>query len=251
MNYYEQDERKNKLWGIIAVLLYVALCVGIMFISYTVILPEPELGILVDFGTSDTGIGDTDPANSELDTRPVSPPRNRPTDEPVMTTDDPEAPAVVEEPRPETPPARRVEETAPVREVNRQALFPSRTPDSTAESQGGAEEPGNQGLPDGEPGGSDSEGGGSNSSGFELSGRYLVGNLPRPAYNVDEGGRVVIRITVDREGKVTSAVYEQAGSTTNRGELVSAARIAAMKARFTASESDIQTGTITYIFKLN
>jgi TonB family protein len=250
MNYYEQDDRKGKIGGIIAVILYFAVCAGLMFISCNITLPEPEAGILVDFGTSDTGLGDTDLANSELDARPVSPPpQNRPA-ESVMTTEDPDAPAIVEEPRPETRPATPVEQTAPAREVNRRALFPGRTEGSSATSQGSTEGTGNQGVQEGGPDGSASEGG-VGSSGFSLSGRYLVGNLPRPAYDADVEGRVVIRITVDREGRVTSAVYEQAGSTTNHGELVSAARSAAQKARFTASEADIQTGTITYIFRLN
>jgi TonB family protein len=79
-----------------------------------------------------------------------------------------------------------------------------------------------------------------------------VGNLPRPAYNVEVEGRVVIRITVNAAGAVTGAVYEQAGSTTNHGDLVSAARTAALRARFTPDETaEVQTGTITYIFRLN
>ena len=250
MNYYEQDDRKGRLWGIIGVALYIALCVGLMFVTYRISLPEPSLGILVDFGTGDTGSGDTDLPTSQLDARPVSPQRQNRSAEPVMTTDDPTAPAIVEEQRPVTQPARPVEETVPQREVNQRALFPGRTEGSTAASQGTAGGAGNQGSEEGSPGGSDS-GGGSGSSGFSLSGRYLVGNLPRPAYTANEQGRVVIRITVDREGKVSSAVYEQSGSTTNHGELVSAARTAAMRARFTPSENDIQTGTITYIFKLN
>jgi TonB family protein len=252
MNYYEADDKRRKVWGIAGVLVYVALCVGMMFISYTIELPEPELGILVDFGTTDKAGGDVDLAVSEIDARPVSPrQQNRPTEE-VLTTDDETAPAVVEKPTPQTTPAKPVEETAPVREVNRRALFPGRTEASTSTSQGSSEGAGNQGVEEGGPDGSATEGGsGAGSSGFSLSGRYIVGELPRPAYNTDAEGRVVVRITVDREGRVTSAAYEQAGSTTNRGELVDAARKAAIRARFTPSESDLQTGTITYIFRLN
>lgn len=252
MNYYEQDDKKGRLWGIIAMVLYVVLCVGLMFVTYTISLPETEMGILVDFGTTDRAGGQTDLPVSQVDTRPVSPRRqNRPAEQ-IMTTDDPEAPAVVEEPSPETRPARPVEETAPQREVNQRALFPGRTEGSTSASQGSSEGEGNQGVEEGGPDGSATAGGsGSGSSGYSLAGRYLVGQLPRPAYNADAEGRVVIRITVDREGRVTSAVYEQAGSTTNHGALVTAARTAASRARFTPSESDIQTGTITYIFRLN
>ncbi len=250
MNYYEQDDKKGRIGGIIALVLYIALCVGLMFVTYRISLPEPSLGILVDFGTTDTGSGDHDLASSEVDARPVSPQRQNRPSEPVMTTDDPTAPAIVEEPRPQTQPAKPVEETTPQREVNRRALFPGRTEGSTATSQGTAGGAGNQGAEEGSPSGGDSAGG-TGVSGFSLSGRYLVTPVPKPEYVGNEQGRVVIRITVDREGKVTSAVYEQAGSTTNHGDLVREARKAALKARFTASDNDIQTGTITYIFKLN
>jgi TonB family protein len=250
MNYYEADDKRRKAWGIVGVVLYVGLCVGVMFISYTIELPEPELGIMVDFGTSDRGSGDVDLAVSEIDARPVSPrQQSRPTEE-VLTTDDETAPAVVEEPKPVTAPAKPVEQTAPVREVNRRALFPGRTEGSTSTSQGTAEGAGNQGVEEGGPEGSATEGGaGGVSLEFDLSGRETTEALLRPAYNIEVEGRVVVRITVDREGRVTSATIGQ-GSTTNRGELVNAALAAARKARFTPSEKDVDTGTITYIFRL-
>ncbi len=250
MNYYEQDDSEGRKWGIISVALYFALCAALMFVTYRISLPEPSLGILVDFGTTDTGFGDTDLANSQLDTRPVSQQRQNRLTDPVMTTEDPTAPEVVTEQRPQTQPVRQVEESVPQREVNQRALFPGRTEGSTAASQGTAGGLGNQGSEEGGPNGSDSAGG-SGVSGFSLSGRYLVTPVPKPEYVGNEQGRVVIRITVDREGKVTSADYEQTGSTTNHGDLVREARKAALKARFTASDNDIQTGTITYIFKLN
>ncbi|MDR0907608.1 MAG: TonB family protein [Rikenellaceae bacterium] len=217
MYYYEADDRRRKLWGIAGVVVYVALCVGIMFVSYTIALPEPELDFLVEFGTTETPTAQA--AVEEAVAATVV--------EEVLATEDPTAPAVVEQP-------------APVREVNQRALFPARTENSTESSS--------KESPEGSAtAGGSAEGG----SGFSLAGRYIVGSLPRPAYNADAQGRVVVRITVDREGRVVSAVYEQAGSTTNRGELVEAARRAATRARFTPSESELQTGTITYIFRLN
>jgi TonB family protein len=253
MRYYEEkDERRGRVWGIIFVLLYLLLCVGVMFITHTITLPEPEMGILVDFGTSDTGTGEVDMAAGEADVRPATP--QPAPDEPILTTDDPEAPEIVTEqqPRPQpatpTPPAP---DPAPAREVDRRALFPGRTEGSTATSQGANPGAGNQGTQEGTPEGSETSGG-SGSSGYSLAGRYMVGNLPRPAYDVEVEGRVVIRITVNAEGNVTGAVYEQAGSTTNHGVLVAAARAAALRAKFTPDETaEVQSGTITYHFKLN
>ncbi len=83
-----------------------------------------------------------------------------------------------------------------------------------------------------------------------LQGRGLLGSLPKPAYTSNATGKVLIDVTVDGTGKVTKATYRAQGSTTNNAELVEAARQAALKARFTESESMAQGGTITYVFRL-
>ena len=64
------------------------------------------------------------------------------------------------------------------------------------------------------------------------------------------GGKVVVDVTVDASGRVTYASYRAQGSTTNSKRLVDAAVEAARKARFSSSESLMQTGTITYVFTL-
>ncbi len=251
MNYYEQDDRRGRRWAAAGVALYLALCVGVMFVTHTIEFPQPELGLLIDFGSGDVGLGDFDPDVGDVDVRPASPPAPPTTQPPVITSDDPTVDVTVPDPEPTPQPVPPAPTPAPARQPDRRALFPGRTEGSGATSQGTTGGEGNQGAQDGSPGGSDSEGG-SGSSGFSLAGRYLVGNLPRPAYNVEVEGRVVIRITVNAAGAVTGAVYEQAGSTTNHGELVSAARAAALRARFTPDETaEVQTGTITYIFRLN
>lgn len=83
-----------------------------------------------------------------------------------------------------------------------------------------------------------------------LQGRGLVGVLPKPEYTANAVGKVLIEVTVDASGKVTSAKYRQNGSTTNNSVLVEAARRAALKARFTESDRFVQGGTITYIFRM-
>lgn len=83
-----------------------------------------------------------------------------------------------------------------------------------------------------------------------LRGRGLVGVLPKPEYKANASGKVLIDVTVDASGRVTTATYRQNGSTTNNSVLVEAARRAALKARFTESDSFVQGGTITYIFRM-
>ncbi len=88
--------------------------------------------------------------------------------------------------------------------------------------------------------------------GFSLDGRNIVGTLPRPRYTSNNEGRVVVNIQVNKEGKVTAATYRASGSTTSDSRLVSEAIAAARKARFNrdAGAKFIQTGTITYIYKV-
>ena len=86
---------------------------------------------------------------------------------------------------------------------------------------------------------------------YSLTGRSLIGAMPIPSYRSNTEGRVVISIMVDELGRVTSASLQASSSTTNDASLISAAREAAMKARFTDSKEFLQSGTITYIFKMN
>lgn len=84
-----------------------------------------------------------------------------------------------------------------------------------------------------------------------LEGRGLVGALPKPDYKANVTGKVIIDVTVDAAGRVTSAEFHAQGSTTSNAVLVEAAKRAAMKARFTESASFVQGGMITYVFKMN
>ena len=85
-----------------------------------------------------------------------------------------------------------------------------------------------------------------------LKGRTLNGVLPRPTYNVQSSGTVVVDIWVDNYGTVQKAVAGAEGTTVTDKDLWNAARIAAMRASFnmSADAPAMQKGTITYIFKL-
>ena len=113
-------------------------------------------------------------------------------------------------------------------------------------------EAGRQGTPFGTPGGDPGGTGlGTSGVGFDLAGRNLIGSLPLPEYGPNKSGRVVVDITVDREGRVTQAFPRAQGSTTTDSELIHAATAAALKARFDMVDDDgLKNGTITYNFIL-
>lgn len=86
---------------------------------------------------------------------------------------------------------------------------------------------------------------------FSLGGRSLgQGGLPRPVYNVQEEGTVVVTIVVNPAGKVIDASINSKTNTTSSA-LRKAALDAARKATFNeVTTSGNQTGTITYKFEL-
>ena len=85
---------------------------------------------------------------------------------------------------------------------------------------------------------------------WDLGGRDMVGELPRPTYNIQEVGRVVVTIIVDPEGHVIDTRINNRTNTTNL-QLRNAAEQAARKTKFNAiGGENNQTGTITYYFKL-
>ena len=109
-----------------------------------------------------------------------------------------------------------------------------------------------EGFKAGQPDGNTKEGKVEGSANAHLQGRSVVGSLPKPSYGIQAEGIVVVQIKVDQYGNVTEAIPGAEGTTVTNKELWNAARNAAMKAHFNmkADAPALQTGTITYIFKL-
>ena len=258
--------------GLIGTILFHGMLLFLLFyLAFRTPLPLPaEQGILVDFGNSNTGWGRLEPRIS--DPAPAQPKpeptQTIPVEDQNLTQDIEETVALPPQPKPketpvetkpkETPVETKPVETKPVEEpkpvertVNQQAMYSGRG-NASAASQGEAGGQGNQGVATGAPGvhvyGEGSDAGGNK---WGLSGRGLVGRLPLPSYNVQEAGVVVVTITVDKDGNVTRATPGARGSTTLNKTLLDAAEKAARQAKFSRKPDAIeQTGTITYIFKL-
>ena len=228
MYYYDPDNKSPRRWAMIATAVYGVLLAGsfaLVSFDFSPVTDKPGDTILVDF------------------TEPPVPEPPRP---PLKVANEPRVHDV----------AAPVEQTAqvagkdPVTQTpNPKALFKM--------NKGGADEPDNAGNPRA-PEGEDKASGtgpGLNPDGLDqldqdLKRRGLVGVLPLPEQPENKSGVVLIRVTVDASGRVTSAAYEPKGSTTSDVELVAEARKAALRTRFTESRTVIEGGVITYIFKL-
>ncbi len=261
MYYYKPDNnRQGRRAGAIALACYLVVFLGVSFlVSFRMDYPAVDQGILVDFGESD-GSGEENVMLSQSEETVA--PRSSASQEEFMTQDYEQAPSVASGLHAERQPSRNDnsqmnnESDTPSREeqaheVNRRALFPGRSIASQSVSQGDADSDGNSGHVSGADGVSSGTGIGTEGVSFSLSGRRPVGSLPRPSYDSDAQGKVVVEITVDAQGRVQTAAFQPLGSTTQDPKLTAAALRAARSARFTPSENNaVQTGTITYVFRL-
>ncbi len=223
--------------------------------------PPPEYGVEVNLGNSADGMGDIQPEElTEQTEQSASAPQETSTDDNVSTENNDNV-AVKKQPKPKTP--RPVVTPVPTEETQPQPEEPSINPNALYSrkkpTQGGSEgttgKPGDQGQTDGSKDGtvySGTPGSGGGIS-FSLAGRQSK-SLPKPVYNSDDQGTVVVKIWVNADGAVVKAQAGEKGTTTNDLSLWRTAETAAKKSRFSADKNapDQQTGTITYKFiKLN
>ena len=145
-------------------------------------------------------------------------------------------------------PTPKVEEP----KLDPRASFPGMSPkDNSATTPHSASEA-SEGFKAGQPDGNTKEGKTEGSANAHVKGRNVVGSLPKPSYGTQAQGTVVVQVKVDQYGNVTEAIPGAEGTTVTDKNLWNAARNAAMKTVFNmdAGAPAVQSGTITYIFKL-
>lgn len=100
--------------------------------------------------------------------------------------------------------------------------------------------------------GAGSGGGSGNGTGYSLGNRKAI-SKPAPKYTCNEAGKVVVEVSVDRNGKTIDAIAGIKGTTNTAKCLLDQARIAAMNTRWDASSDapEKQVGKIVYNFNLN
>ena len=154
---------------------------------------------------------------------------------------------------------RQRQEEKRIQEINdrtRNALSNSRNnADNTATGEGETTGQGNQGSETGSVNSDNHSlgisGPGDKGISYSLSGRTPQ-SLPKPEYNFQAEGIVVVEVTVNQNGNVTKATAGVKGSTTLDNNLLKAAQKAALAAKFDRkpSAAAFQKGTITYHFLL-
>lgn len=261
--------QNNKIKGWIGTLVFHLTLLGlILYFGYITPLPLPEeQGIMINFGTDNTGMGAEAPEEEPVEQIPSQAPPTESVEQEQMTQDYEEAP-VIEENKAETASQEAVEEVSTPREapsvqeqkeeieereVDERSLFPGKKEESSSTSEGSGYEQGNMGDPAGEAtsGAQTGKGAGEGGISYSLNGRTAQ-SLPVPEYNYQRSGIVVVEITVNKEGRVTEATAGVKGSTTLDEYLLRVAKKAALSAQFDRSPESpaFQKGTISYHFKL-
>ncbi|TAH41304.1 MAG: hypothetical protein EYC69_08435 [Bacteroidetes bacterium] len=266
---------------ILSVVVHAVIFLVLLFtVMKTSIPPFPEAGgsggVIVNIGYLDEAGGLIQPVSENITVDPsVNKVKQQSQPEENYATQDMEESPIVKENKDikkdvkkvtTTPVSTKVEKTnvEPVKTVNTKALYQGKN--NNSKSQGTGEGAGDQGDPKGDPnsnyygksgngtglGQGDGEGTGSGSGkgvSFSLSGRKMV-RTPQINDRSQETGKVVVDITVDKDGNVVAAIPGGRGSTTTSAYLMRLAKDAAMKAKFNPSPegADIQKGTISFVF---
>ena len=283
----QAEENKNRAiasavsMGILALLL-------LFLILFQIITPNPPFpevggggGLEINFGNYNEGTGNVEQngigeATSVITEQTPTPPTANSANDPTYTSEQGED-VKVEDNKPKT--QTNVTVIKPVVETPKPKTAAELLAEKYKQNQGktgggdgNSGHAGNDGSPDGNPntngtggtgggdGGGDGPGHGPGSGpgsgpgkkfGFSLAGRAIV-NPPTLPKDTKEEGKVVVEITVDKNGNVIEANPNGRGTTTSSAILKAKARQAALATKFNVSgQFEEQTGTITIVFAFN
>ena len=272
MGYYHLQEENNypkALWisgGIMG---------GLLILSFVIMIGSafPDIGtggIIVNYGTSDVGMGDdymtvdeasTDPNANQVRPDKIDPqqeiqetPAQQITERSVATQDTEDAPAVVAN---EAKKANAEEATAEKEEskpaINPNALYTGRRNNSTGRGDGTGTEGGNQGSNQGDPLASNYGEGGSGDGDIGLSIQDRGWAVPPDIEdNGQQAGVVMVEVRVARDGRITFARVSLKGTTLTDKALWDKCERAVRSARFNEIERAPreQRGLIPFRFRL-
>lgn len=260
-----KHEKKSFIITVTITVIILILCIFFLGLSY--LNPPPENGIEINFGYMDNGMNNDNTAELTQSAPIPSPSQSEPeaATEKLLTQDEEDA-IVIKETKKDKP-------NKPVKEVTKPVEPQKQTPSkdaaealknlmngpkqdgTTNKSDGDGNSPGNQGALNGslyantyygDGGGNSGNGGGK----WGLKGRKFSGNKTvQPPCN-DEG-RVVMEITVNKQGEVIAAQKTINGSNTTSKCLVDAAKEIALSHKWQPDSNapEKQKGFVVVNFK--
>lgn len=264
-------------WTIGIHILILLLCLLVKYSAPPEAPPVEELGMEVNLGTSEDGWGldqpeePGDPAETTPTIASLASGATADDFDPVRAdeVDAPEIPpttAASRNPRVQQPsPNNRAARTdRPTERVAAPAATPPRNPryvypgstgpggnggqtTTPGGSEGNTTGPGDRGVPGGTPGASNYEGSpgrGTGGIGHNLSGRRVIAPPLEAAFR--EGGKVYVRVTVDRSGKILSSSIKAPSAELRR---ITEEKLRQVRFNAAPDAPEEQFGTITFVFK--
>jgi outer membrane biosynthesis protein TonB len=271
---------------ILMLLIFVVLNYGMHYLD-----PPEEYGLAINFGTSEVGSGEPIEKTKKISTPKVlekqevvneqvkefskEPPKEIIKEKIITSETSKELPVVekVKETIKETvkevvkkkkevikPVEKEIPKEKPKPKPSKETqdalnnLLNGNSSDGKPKGEGDDKEPGIKGKLDGDPNSNKYYGNtGSGSGGnYNLAGRKAL-SKPKQQPNCEEEGIVVVRIQVDKNGKVINAVAGVKGTTNSAPCLLKPAKEAALSTKWNADDKAPinQTGTIIYKFSLS
>ena len=267
-----KHKRKSALITVIILLLllFVIFNYGMKYLD-----PPEEYGLAINFGDSNIGSGEPVTKTKKISTPKVIEKQKiveevkevvkEVLEEEIVTDDTVKDVPVIEKKKEKESPVKEVVEKKvlkdkPTPKPSKEAtdalnsLLNGNSTDGTPKGEGNDKQEGVKGNTKGDPDSNKYYGNtGSGSGGnYNLSGRKAL-SKPIKQPDCQEEGIVVVRIVVDKNGKVINAIAGVKGSTNTASCLLKPAKQAALKTTWNADEKAPakQTGTIIYKFSLS
>jgi len=277
---------------LMALLLFLIFNFGMKYLD-----PPEELGIAVNFGTTEVGSGNIQPTEpikaapqeqveeteveeevvEEVEDTPVEESKPEVSEEKVVTQESEESIRIKqaeiakkkaeeaekkkqrEAERKERARKAAAEKLRKEQEAKRNKLDAliggvNNSSGTASGGEGDDNQAGDKGNPNGDPNASGyyGNGGGGTGGNYRLTNRKALAK-PKPTYDCNEEGKVVVQISVDKTGRVISARPGIKGTTNSATCLLRRAKEAALKTRFNSDNKapTKQVGSIIYNFTLS
>lgn len=270
---YRPQEENNypKAYAISTGIMIAFLAISFFIVASRV---EPDTGgtggIIVNYGTSEFGMGDDYMSVEEPSTSPdannVAPNKvvmdnntsneasSEVTDKAIATQNNEDAPEIVTK---EKSAAKNPTVNTPTKDnkpaVNQNALYKGKKNDGLGKGDGTSNVAGNQGSTNGDPLSPDYGAGGSGNGSYalDLKSRKFT-NLTVPKDDGQKYGKVAVRIYVDKNGVVVNAIAGVKGTTLSDKVIWEKCRLAVIGSSLNKLDSapDVQIGVVMFNFKV-
>jgi len=245
---------KNRRTAIIGTLLFhVVVILVLIFTGLTPPMPpRPEIGVEVNLGNSDVGMGEKQPDKpaEEIATPPPAPTNVTPVEK-VVTQEQVKTVKVNNKPKDVTKTEPKIEPKEEPKKIDNRFVRSKNRKTTKGGSEGDDKKPGDKGKVGGDPNATNYVGTHGDGVSFNLVGRKGI-SLPKPSLDYVEEGTVVVKIWVNKSGRVINAEIQEKGTLTPNTQLRKLAIEAAYASLFDAKPDgpEKQVGTIEYIFQI-